>query len=349
MPVFEIHPEEDPKWAAVIESDPRSSIFHTPAWLEALRRTYRYIPRVLTTSPPGAPLANGIVFCQVESWLTGSKLVSLPFSDHCEPLFQDASSLEALLRGISERASGKFRYAEIRPRSTEFPTGSGGWAASGTYSFHVLDLRPSIEELYSRLHHDSMQRKIRRADRESVVLEQGRSDIFLKQFYALLLLTRRRHGLPPQPFAWFQNLVDCLGDRLTIRLARVNDRPIASILTLRHKQTIVYKYGCSDERFHKLGGMPRLFWQIIEEARLQQLKELDLGRSDQNNPGLIQFKDHLGATKTVLNYWRFSQRPQLKRTGSGGAWKSRITHSVLAKLPDGLFRLAGEIFYRHAG
>jgi lipid II:glycine glycyltransferase (peptidoglycan interpeptide bridge formation enzyme) len=231
----------------------------------------------------------------------------------------------------------------------ELPAGYNGWVAYDQYSFHVLDLRPSIEELYSRLHYDSMQRKIRRADRESVVLEQGRSDVFLKQFYALLLLTRRRHGLPPQPFAWFQNLVDCLGDRLTIRLARVNDRPIASILTLRHKQTIVYKYGCSDERFHKLGGMPRLFWQTIEEARLQQLKELDLGRSDQNNPGLIQFKDRLGATKTVLNYWRFSQRPQLKRTGSRGAWKSRITHSVLANLPDGLLRLAGEIFYRHAG
>jgi hypothetical protein len=153
----------------------------------------------------------------------------------------------------------------------------------------------------------------------------------------------------PQPFAWFQNLVDCLGDRLTIRVARVNDRPIASILTLRHKQTIVYKYGCSDERFHNLGGMPRLFWQTIEEARSQQLKELDLGRSDLTNPGLIQFKDHLGATKTVLNYWRFSQRPQLERTGSRGAWKSRITRSVLANLPDRLFRLAGEIFYRHAG
>jgi len=192
-----------------------------------------------------------------------------------------------------------------------------------------------------------MQRKIRRADRESVVLEQGRSDVFLKQFYALLLLTRRRHGLPPQPFAWFQNLVDCLGDRLTIRLARLNDRPIASILTLRHKHTIVYKYGCSDERFHKLGGMPRLFWQTIEEARSQQLKELDLGRSD--TPGLIQFKDHLGATRTVLNYWRFSQRPQLERTGNRGALKSRITRSVLASLPDRLFRLTGEIFYRHAG
>jgi hypothetical protein len=173
MPVFEIDPEEDPRWASLIESDPRSSIFHTPGWLAALRRTYRYIPTVLTTSPPGAPLTNGIVFCQVESWLTGSKLVSLPFSDHCEPLAPDTSALEALLRGIRERASDKFRYAEIRSRSTELPS-CDGWAASNQYCFHVLDLRPSIEELYSRLHHDSTQRKIRRADREAVVLEQGR-------------------------------------------------------------------------------------------------------------------------------------------------------------------------------
>ena len=37
-------------------------------------------------SPPDEPLENGFLFCRVESWLTGRRLVSLPFSDHCEPL-----------------------------------------------------------------------------------------------------------------------------------------------------------------------------------------------------------------------------------------------------------------------
>ena len=63
-----------------------ASVFHSPPWLEAVRRTYGYTPVVYTTSPPSSPLSNGIVLCQIDSWLTGRRMVSVPFSDHCEPL-----------------------------------------------------------------------------------------------------------------------------------------------------------------------------------------------------------------------------------------------------------------------
>ena len=70
----------------LVERHPKASVFHTPAWLQALRWTYGDEPVVFTTSPPTAELTNGVVFCRVKSWLTGRRLISLPFSDHCEPL-----------------------------------------------------------------------------------------------------------------------------------------------------------------------------------------------------------------------------------------------------------------------
>jgi hypothetical protein len=348
MAVFEIDPLRDPRWTAFVDSHPHSSVFHTREWLEALSRTYHYLPTAFTTSPNGAPLASAIVFCQIDSWLTGSKLISLPFSDHCEPLIRDRPDLHALLSGISDRTSGRFKYAEIRPRCLA-PETEWGWGRNGQYHFHALDLRPSIEELYARLHKDGVQRKIRRAEREGVALDQGRSELWLQQFYELLLLTRRRHRLPPQPLAWFRNLVECLGDRLTIHVARVDNRPVASILTLRHKRTLVYKYGCSDEQFHPLGAMPRLFWQAIEEAKSEQLEEFDLGRSDESNPGLVRFKDHLGAAGSHLNYWQFPGKTAVQRHGLSAALQHPLIQNILPRLPDRLFRLAGEIFYRHAG
>jgi lipid II:glycine glycyltransferase (peptidoglycan interpeptide bridge formation enzyme) len=244
-------------------------------------------------------------------------------------------------------AKGKFKYAEIRQRCIA-PQVDANWAPGDSYYFHILDLQPTVEELYSHLHKDGVQRKLRRADREHVVLDEGRSSLLLKQFYQLLLLTRRRHRLPPQPFVWFSNLVDCMADRLTIHVARVGDRPIASILTLRHKQTLVYKYGCSDEHFHNLGAVPRLFWQAIQEAKSEHLKEFDLGRSDETNLGLVRFKDHLGATASSMRYWQFPPRASLNAAGLN-ALRSPLLQNVLLRLPDRLFRLAGEIFYRHAG
>jgi CelD/BcsL family acetyltransferase involved in cellulose biosynthesis len=347
MSVYEVDPQQNPEWTSFVESHPRSSVFHTREWLEALRRTYGYRPTVFTCAPKGAALSNGIVFCGIKTWLTGSRLISLPFSDHCDPLVDDPSDLKTLLSAIGRATAGKFKYAEIRPRGLNLEA-EGDWVQESRYHFHTLDLRSSIPELYSGLHKDGVQRKIRRAERERVVLDQGRSDLLLGQFYQLLLLTRRRHRLPPQPLRWFRNLVDCLGSRLTIRVASVDDRPIASILTLTHKHTLVYKYGCSDERFHNLGAMPLLFWRAIQDAKAEGLQEFDLGRSDEANSGLVRFKDHLGANRTSIAYWRFPHEPSSKGRGLSDILNSRLIKNLLPRLPDRLFRLAGEIFYRHA-
>ena len=140
--------------------------------------------------------------------------------------------------------------------------------------------------------------------------ERGSSDRLLRAFYALLRLTRRRHGLPPQPFAWFRNLVACLRRpaSVTIHVASHDGRPIASILTLTFRKTVVYKYGGSDAAYHRLYGMPFLFWRAIQAAKAEGCEQLDLGRSDLDQPGLAVFKEHLGAARSTLTYYTFPPR-----------------------------------------
>jgi|SRR6266571_752828 len=36
---------------------------------------------------------------------------------------------------------------------------------------------------------------------------EGRSDALFEKFFRLHVLTRRKHGLPPQPLVWFRNLI----------------------------------------------------------------------------------------------------------------------------------------------
>jgi hypothetical protein len=174
-------------------------VFHRPEWLEALQRTYKYKPIAFTTAAPGATLTNAILFCQVDSWLTGSKRISLPFSDHCEPL-ADPPLVKPMLADICSDSFKKLKFTEIRPRSDELRPPSN-WAEDAHHCLHALDLSPDVQKLHASLHMDSIQRKIRRADREGVVLENGRSDVLLRHFYDLMLMTRRRHGVPPQPFS----------------------------------------------------------------------------------------------------------------------------------------------------
>ena len=91
-----LDPLSDQRWPEFVRHHPNASAFHTAGWLRALRVTYGYEPVAFTTSAPSEELRNALLFCVVRSWLTGSRLVSLPFSDHCEPLIESHEELNLL-------------------------------------------------------------------------------------------------------------------------------------------------------------------------------------------------------------------------------------------------------------
>ncbi len=349
--LYRIDPLEDPRWEELLASHSGASVFHSTAWLEALRRTYGYESFALTTSPPDEPLENGFLFCRVESWLTGRRLVSLPFSDHCEPLVQGKEDLQFFLSGLEEEArQGQWRYIEIRPLQP-IQIESPLCHSSASYTFHQLDLDPSLDRLFRNLHKDSIQRKVRRAAREGLRYEEGSTESMLDTFYRLLTITRRRHQVPPQPKSWFRNLIACFGDGLRIRLAFKGDRALAGMLTLQYKDTMFYKYGGSDVRFNNLGSMHLLYWESIQRAKESGLRVFDLGRSDASQAGLITFKSRWGTAESRLTYSRFTSSGNAAHMfdPSGTNWKTRLLKPVFGKTPASLLPVLGELLYKHIG
>jgi hypothetical protein len=113
--VSAIDPLQDSSWSALIANHPRASVFHTPGWLEALRRTYGFRPEAYTTSPSMDVLTDAFLFVPIRSWLTGRRIVSLPFSDHCAPLFSSPEALTPILRHLRTALDrDKLKYVEFR-------------------------------------------------------------------------------------------------------------------------------------------------------------------------------------------------------------------------------------------
>ena len=343
MQLQTIDPLLDRRWDQLVASHPQASVFHQRGWLQALANTYGYKPLVLTNTPAGKPLSNGIVFCEVDSWITGRRLVSLPFADHCEPLLNEGHDLlefKQWMRLESDR--GHWRYIEARPVSWNANSGEAGQ----TFWWHTLSLEPSLDQLFSGLHQSSIQRRIRKAEREGLSYEVGSSSEILDAFYQLLVITRKRHRLLPQPRAWFHNLIAAMEPNVQIRLARKDDVPIASMLSLRHRNTVVYKYGCSDQRFHNLAGMPFLFWKLIEESKAAGAEQIDFGRTDMDNDGLVAFKDRFGTTRRNITYVRYPEGTTQK--GLTGT-KMFAARRLFSMIPNTLLPLAGRALYRHIG
>src|SRR6202795_4017044 len=343
--IFQLNPLADPRWSEMTTKRSKTSVFHSMDWLSALQKTYGYEPLAYTSTPPGAPLSNAVVFCRVSSWLTGQRLVSLPFSDHCEPLVDGVDQLnELLIPALQELRNGKIKYVDVRPLSLIFSDRTEG---AESYFLHLLDLRPTLDELYKKLHGDSIRRKIQRAERENLTLEAGSSEKILEDFYNLHVITRQRQQLPPHPIKWFRNVLACLGADAQIRIARKDGSAIASIFTLSHKQKMVYKYGCSDAHSHNLGGMQFLFWDLIRHSKEHGFVELDFGRSECDNTGLVTFKDRWGAKRQLITYLRYP--PRSPSTGQDPSTIMKLGKKVFSHCPQGVLRLAGNLLYPHVG
>jgi hypothetical protein len=339
-----INPLSDPRWDKFIANHPSVSVFHTRGWLRSLQRTYGYQPVAYTTSAPAdTELTNAILFCEIKSFLTGRRLVSLPFSDHCAPLVASEAEFDQVMQCVYAE-QGRAGKIEVRPLEAFANPEKLGLSPTEAFQLHVIDIRPEADQLLRKMHKSCIQAKIKRAEKEALTYEQGRSDDLLKSFYKLFVMTRRKHGAPPQPFAWFQNLVNEMGESVTIHLASHQGTPIASILTLAHGNTVVYKYGCSDQAFSNLGGTPLLFWHSIREAKAMGAEAYDLGRTDLDNPGLLEFKERLGGKPTELHYYGFPAGPKAQASKL-----ATTVRKLVSLMPEPIFTSLGRILYRHVG
>lgn len=348
MTVYEIDPLQDARWAEFTRAHPQACPFHSAAWLRTLQQTYSYEPVAFTTCGPGQQLSNGVLFCRVRSWLTGSRLVSLPFADHCEPL-ADSADLTSILEHVADYSNRHhMRYVEVRPIRASLPLNDGvHFASASQYVLQTLDLAEPIDSVFRHFNKNSVQRQLRRNKREELVYEESAGPALLKKFYQLMVMTRRRHRVPPQPMVWFRNLLDNFGEGARIRLVSKENAPAAAILTVHWNQTTIYKYGCSDPRFNRMGGTTLLFWEAIQDAKQLGALRFDMGRSDLDNPGLINFKSHWGTDNSPLIYWRFPTPAKAKQTN----WPRmrELAASVISYLPDRCLTAVGNALYKHAG
>jgi len=342
MNINHIDPLLDPRWEPLVSSHPAASVFHTRGWLAALAKTYGFKPIALTTAGAHEGLSDGIVFCEVRSRFTGARLISLPFSDHAQPLLHQNASLD--LTGWIEGAGyNQWKYVELRPTAWETDPGSP-LVATEAFWLHTLDLSPSVEKLFRNLHKSCFQRRIRHAEHEQLTYERSRNDRLVDEFCALNLMTRKRHSLLPPPKAWFRNVMTEMNPSAEIRVARKDGISVAAILTLRHRDCVVFKYGCSNARYHRLGGMPFLLWRMIEESKAEGVERIDLGRTELENPGLIEFKDRIGTTRTKTSYLRY---PKAARTSGVQLSKLGGERELLKFLPDTISSMMGSLVYKH--
>ena len=337
-----LDPVNDRGWDHVVALHRDAGCFHTSAWAKVLHQTYNHRPFYLQFSR-GRRLAALVPLMEVRSPFTGRRGVCLPFSDACNPLVFDSEAVnqvrDQLVRVAQER---RWRSLEIRGGKSFQSISS----SAATFYGHTLDLRTGAEELITHFA-SPVRRAIRKAERSGVSAMIVRNRPAIDDFYRLHMQTRRRHGLPPQPVAFFLNIYEYIikpGLGFTV-LAQRESRPIAAAIFFRFGKNALYKYGASDKRFQEFRANNLVMWQGIQFLARNGVEKLHFGRTECENEGLRRFKLSWGAKEETINYFRVD--PSGRKCLVLGASDSGFHKKIFGRLPLVFNRLAGSMIYPH--
>ncbi|MGC9976523.1 MAG: GNAT family N-acetyltransferase [Syntrophales bacterium] len=338
------NPIEHENWNNLILALPNYSFFHTSSWADILFKSYDYRP-VYLMEDAGRTLSALLPVMEVNSLLTGKRGVSLPFTDYCEPLTSEPGQFQALLNfAINYGKKHGWKYLELRGAHAFLEKEE----PSVSYLGHTLELTGSDNNVFSNLR-DSTKRNIKKAEKGNVKIEITNSPQAMNEFYRLNSLTRREHGLPPQPHHFFKNIYDQIIAKHAgfISLATYANTAVAGNVYFLFGEKVIYKYGASDRAYQHLRANNLVMWEAIKWCCERGYKNLCFGRTETDNDGLKQFKSGWGTKEHIINYYKydFSKDSFIKDSPK----ISDFQHKVFNKLPIPVLNALGSLLYRHMG
>ena len=337
-----VNPLAGSDWDDLVRSHPDAGFFHSSAWAKVLSGTYRHQPFYLHFSQDGKTAAL-LPLLEVASALTGRRAVCLPFSDSCSPLLFPGAEILSLRGAVDALAlERKWRHVEFR--------GEFGLATEirlpGTFYGHTLDLQAGTETLFSRCS-GSVRRAIRKGETSGLTVNIERTPKALEEFVSLHALTRKRHGVPPQPHRFFTQIYQQIiqpGLGFVV-LARRGTTPVAAAIFFVWGDKAIYKFGASDQSEQSLRGNNLVMWEAIRFLAQSGVQQLDFGRTAFEHEGLRRFKLGWGTTERTITYCRFETKSQtcvaVRPRHSG------IAARLFSHMPVAVNQMAGHLLYPH--
>ena len=277
----------------------QKDLFTSRRWLEVIAKTYGFeFYQVYDT------VSDNSVFFTLLNDLKGKRLVSLPFCDYIDTLTISRASFKRIVNEIRKA----FPNLPIILKTNYLQQELLGKNVRNAYyhTIKVSDYR-SIQRNYT----PAFRRGVNKALKNGVKINYNQTYAGLQDFfrlYAKLRLTK--FNSLPQPFSFFKNIFEVFikNDSGFLLNATYKEKVIASIVVLKHKNTLFYKFGASDIDFLNHRPNNLVFDALIRFAAENGYSEINLGLSGASNQykGLVRFKEAMGGAKHVINYYRLS-------------------------------------------
>lgn len=351
--VIIIDPCKDERWDKFVENHPFGWVCHLSGWKKVLENSFPHMKGYyLALIDENGEIRAGLPIYEVRSWLTGNRLVSIPFATLSDPLVSTSAELNLLLEAVKNLSSALgIPNVEIRTANSHIMMEHPDFLGEYYFKIHEIDLTPEINEIWKSLHRKAVRQEINMAIKNNLTLKIAKTEEDLISFYELYMITRKRLGLPPHPYNFVKSLWQIFepSKRLCLYLSIYRNKTISGHIVFRFNGRVSAEFEGWDRRLHKLSANPFLFWEEIKIAKKDGFKVYDFGRTSPKNAKLMRFKKHWGTRVGELPIFYFNHNHRTQISINEDKFIYNIIQQVCRVSPTPILKSIGNFCYKHLG
>ena len=351
--VIFIDPVKDPRWDRFVEDHPFGLIYHLSGWKQVLEKSFRHMKGYYFALVDGnKTIKAGLPVYEIKSWLTGNRLVSIPFATLCDPLISTSEDMTELIQPVLELSEKlKSKYVEIRTLLSHSLIQNNLFGELSFYKHHYLPLKSEPEQLKKKFHRTCVRQRITRAVKSNLKTKLGTDESDLKSFYQIHMQTRKRVARPVQPYRFFRYLWETFhpSNQLILLLAEKDGKTIAGLVLFKFNDRVSAEFAASDEDYKGMSPNHYLFWEAMQLAFEEGCKIFDFGRTSPKNTSLMDFKRRWGTKVIDLPQFYFPKEAAGYITQNEESRKFKVVSKMCRNAPYYTQRIIGNFCYRHLG
>ena len=348
-----IDPVEDQRWDKFVEGHPFGLICHLSGWKEVLEESFPHMKGyyLALLGQDNCSIRAALPIYEVKSILTGKRLVSIPFATNCDPLISSDEEMGELLEAAIN-LSKMLGCSKIEIRTL------GSWPLIKDSRIgrvvhnksHQLSLETAPEELIKTFSRKTRW-TIKKSMKSGLDLQLCGSESDLLEFYNLYVKTRKRLGLPPQPYLFFYLLWEKFShsNHISILFVRYKGQLVAGLIMFKFKGRCSWEYLATDKSFNNLYTNYFGVWEAIKLANAEGFKIFDFGRTGMHNQGLMSFKGHWGTRAVDLPQFYYPKKLCASLNYPEASMTYKTIREINKNLPDTMFQRMANFLYKHLG
>lgn len=337
------------EWDRWVMAQQGSTPFHLNAWGEAVEAATDHHYLRLGARDADGELVAGVPLHFVKSALFGKAVVSAGFAVDGGILADDQRIADALVDHLWARADVR-ETGTAELRGGRLP--SRHWSVkTDSYAGFSCDLAQEDEAqllAIPRKQRAEVRKALAAVEAGALTVATGNNEAFARDHYRVYAESVRNLGTPVFPKKLFDEVRRRFGADADILTVSDSNGPIASVLSLYHKGTVMPYWGGGTFAARGSRANELMYYMLMNHARARGCTRFDFGRS-KTGTGAYAYKKNWGMEPVPLAYAKRSADGAEERDINPLSPKYQMKIKMWQKLPLWLANSIGPLIARGLG